>query len=108
MRSKSTGILLVGLFAAMGAGCASQPPTVGELMVEQSKGTKELGDKWKDGNKQVAIGESVIAEGKNTIAKGDARVKEGERMVAEGQKMMEEAELVYKTRFPGQSLDGLK
>ncbi len=109
MKSKSTSILLVGLFAAMAAGCASQqPPTVGQLMVEQSKGTKELADKWKEGNRQVAIGESVIAEGKSTIAKGDDRVKQGERMIAEGQKMMEEAELIYKTRFPGQSLDGLK
>jgi hypothetical protein len=108
MKSKSSLVLLAGLVAALGAGCASQPPTVGQLMIEQSQGTKELGEQWKAGQKRVAIGESVIAEGKDTIAKGDARVKQGERMIAEGKKMMEEAELIFQTRFPGQSLDGLK
>lgn len=108
MKSKSTAILLVGLVAAMGAGCASQSSTVGQQMIEQAKSTKELGDQWKAGNKRISIGESVIAEGKDTIAKGEARVKQGERMVAEGQQMKDEAELLFKTRFPGQSLDGLK
>lgn len=108
MKSKSSLVLLAGLVAVLGAGCASQPPTAGQLMIEQSKSTKELGQQWKAGQKRVSIGESVIAEGKDTIAKGETRVKQGEQMIAEGKRMMEEAELLFQTRFPGQSLDGLK
>lgn len=108
MRMKSSLVLLVGLVVALGAGCASQPTTVGRFMIEQSQDTKELGKQWEAGKVRVANGERAIAEGKDSLAKGEARVKEGEMMVAEGQKMMEEAELIFKNRFPGQTLEGLK
>lgn len=101
MKMKYSLVLLVGLVGALGAGCASKPPTVGQFMIEQSQSTKELGKQWKAGKERVANGEKAIAE-------GEARVKEGQMMVADGKKMMEEAELIFKTRFPGQSLEGLE
>ncbi|MBC8019048.1 MAG: hypothetical protein H7X83_11090 [Verrucomicrobia bacterium] len=108
MKMKYSLVLLVGLVGALGAGCASKPATVGQFMIEQSQATKELGLQWKAGKERVANGEKAIAEGKDTLAKGKARVKEGERMVVDGKKMMEDAELIFKTRFPGQSLDELE
>lgn len=108
MKMKSSLVLLVGLVGALGAGCASQPNTVGKFMIEQSQDTMELGKQWQAGKKLVAKGEMAIAEGKESITKGEARVKEGEIMVAEGKKMKEEAELIFTTRFPGQSLENFK
>lgn len=108
MKMKSSLVLLVVLVGVLGAGCTSQPNTVGKFMIEQSKATMELGKQWEAGKKRVVDGEKAIAEGKDSIAKGEARVKEGEIMVVEGKKMKEEAELIFSTRFPGQSLENLK
>jgi hypothetical protein len=108
MKAKSPTLLVASLFAVLAAGCASTEPTAGSQMIAQAQETKELGRQWQSGNRMVASGERVKAEGQDIIAQGDAKVKEGERLIAEGQKMMEEAELVFKTRFPGQSLDTYK
>jgi len=108
MKSKSPTFLVASLLAVLAAGCASTEPTPGSQMIAQARETKELGKQWQSGNKMVSRGERVKAEGQDLIAQGDAKVKESERLIAEGQKMMEEAELVFTTRFPGQSLDPYK
>ena len=105
MKTQSTTFLLAGLIAVLGAGCASSPPTLGDKMISQSKDTKDLGKQWTRGHDMVARGEKIKAEGKEIISQGEERVKEGERLVAEGNRAMKEAELLYKERFPGQTLD---
>ncbi|MGK2952944.1 MAG: hypothetical protein ACSLEZ_11250 [Thiobacillus sp.] len=90
MKTNHTTLLLAGLIALLGAGCSSTPPTLGEQMVTQSKDTKDLGKQWKSGHDMVARGEKLKSE--------------GERLVTEGNSAMRESELIFKERFPGQTL----
>lgn len=108
MKSNHSTLLLAGLVAVLAVGCAATPPTVGDKMIAQSEGTRDLGKQWQNGKDLVARGERIKAEGKDIIASGDVKVKEGERLIAEGNKMMAESEMIYKSRFPGQSLDPSK
>ncbi len=105
MKTLSPTILLVGLVAALSVGCASAPPTVGDKMLTQSEGTRELAKQWQRGDALVKKGESIKAEGQEIIGKGDAKVKEGDRLIAEGTAMKKESEMIFKERFPGQTLD---
>jgi hypothetical protein len=108
MKTNTSTLLLAGLVAALSVGCAATPPTVGDKMIAQSKDTRDLGKQWQNGKDLVARGERIKADGMDIIATGDAKVKEGERLIAEGNKMMSESEMIYKSRFPGQSLDPSK
>ena len=104
MKTNPTTLLLTGLIAVLGAGCASTPPTVGEQMITQSKDTRDLGKQWKSGQDMVGRGEKLKAEGQDMIAQGEQKVKEGERLLTEGNAAMQESELIFKERFPGQTL----
>jgi len=104
MKTNPTSLLLAGLIAVLGAGCTSTPPTVGQQMITQSKDTKDLGKQWKNGQDIVARGEKLKSEGRDMIALGEQKVKEGERLVTEGNAAMHESELIFKERFPGQTL----
>lgn len=104
MRTQIPNLLILGLVAAFGAGCASSPPTVGDRMISQSDSTRELGKRWEAGQSLVKKGESIKAEGQDIIAKGNEKVKHGDRLIAEGKAMMAESELLYKQRFPGKTL----
>jgi hypothetical protein len=104
MKTNPTTLLLAGLIAVLGAGCTSAPPTLGEQMITQSKDTRDLGKQWKSGQDMVARGEKLKSEGQDMIAQGEQKVKEGERLVTEGNAAMQESELIFKERFPGQTL----
>jgi type IV pilus biogenesis protein CpaD/CtpE len=103
MKTNPTIVLLAALTAVL-AGCTSAPPTLGEQMITQSKETRDLGKQWKSGQDMVARGEKLKSEGQDMIAQGEQRVKEGERLVTEGNAAMQESELIFKERFPGQTL----
>ena len=104
MKTRLSNLLVLGLVSAFGAGCASSPPTVGDRMISQSEGTRDLAKKWDAGNDLVKKGESIKAEGREIVAQGNDKIKNGERMIAEGRAMMAESELIYQQRFPGKTL----
>jgi hypothetical protein len=104
MKTNPTTLLLAGLIAMSGAGCTSAPPTLGEQMITQSQDTRDLGKQWKSGHDMVARGEKSKSEGEDMIARGEQKVKEGERLITEGNAAMQESELIFKERFPGQTL----
>lgn len=105
MKTHRSALIFIGLVAALGSGCTSTPPTLGQQMISQAKDTRELGKQWKSGNTMVTRGERTKAEGRDMIAQGERKVQEGERMIAEGNALKIESERVFQERFPGQTLD---
>lgn len=105
MKTHHTALILVGLVTALGAGCASSPPTPGQQMISQAKETRDLGKQWKSGNTMVTRGERTQAEGRDLITQGEKKVREGERLIAEGNALKIESERLFQERFPGQTLD---
>lgn len=100
--------LASALLLGMGllAGCSSQP-TLGERMMEQSAGTKEMGQQWQTGNEKVIKGEKLLKEGNEMIKdaredmrEGEDKVSEGKELVEEGKRMMMDSESQYKVKFP--------
>lgn len=105
MHTKSTATLAVVLFAALGAGCASTPPTPADKMLTQAEETEALGKQWQDGKKLVVLGQSIKQEGEDIVAQGEQKIQEGERLIQEGTSMMDESEILFKQRFPTQSME---
>ncbi|MGV8990471.1 MAG: hypothetical protein ACOH1Q_03610 [Thiobacillus sp.] len=108
MNMQSPTFFLVGLAVVLSVGCASTPPTVGDKMISQSQSTKDLGKQWQSGEDMIKRGEKLKSEGLDIIATGDQKVKEGDRLIAEGTTLKQESEMIYKSRFPGLTLDPAK
>tara|TARA_R110002049_G_scaffold254846_1_gene430331 strand:+ start:676 stop:1002 length:327 start_codon:yes stop_codon:yes gene_type:complete len=105
MNTTLSTLLIASMATVLSVGCASNPPTVGDKMISQSDSTRDLGKQWQDGKSLVKKGESIKAEGMDINAKGDVKVKEGDRLITEGKAMMQESEMIFKKRFPGQTLN---
>lgn len=105
MNTKSTVALATVMFITLGAGCASTPPTPADRMLTQAQETEALGKQWKDGNKLVVRGQKIKQEGLDAEAQSQQKIREGERLIQQGTSMMEESEIIFKQRFPTQSME---
>lgn len=86
--------------ATLLSACASKPPAAppkeapklksGELMLMESQGLAQMGERWMEGQKKVQQGEEMIRQ-------GQIKIDEGQRIVEEGRKIMKESEEGYQT-----------
>ncbi len=74
-------------------GCSSdpipQPMISDELMLRQSQGIANLGDRWKKGKQLVIRGNILVRD-------GQSKIDEGNRLIEEGEKIKRESEESYK------------
>ena len=84
-------VLALALACAALAGCGSNP-TYGDQVIAEGKGTKELGQKWNEGNDLVAKGTKLQEKGRAEIEDGKRHIAEGEDMVARGRSRMVETQ----------------
>lgn len=67
------------------SGCANQPPTAGDRIVE-------IGEQWNKGNRLIKKGRESIRDGRNDIEEGERLIEEGKRQITEGKQMITDGE----------------
>lgn len=90
------------------AGCASAPPTPGDLMLRHGAEAQsqvdlknQLAKDWGRGSKLVASGERRLDAGQRGVKDGERDIERGNREISEGRKLMQESERRFHDEFPG-------
>lgn len=91
-------IIVLSLFLVVSA--CSNHPTLGEKMLTQGSQTKQIGERWVEGNELISKGTKLIHEGEHLSKKGKAQVQKGRAMVKKGNKMTKTSEEVFHEKFP--------
>lgn len=103
------------------AGC-SQPPSVGDKMLEHSQRSKAMGEQWKKGenlvkkgkaleedgaslitrgNKQINKGKKLISNGEKQVQKGNAKLHDSKSKINEGVSLQDESQAQFAEKYPG-------
>jgi len=107
-------MLKASIFLAVGsgmlalAGCASAPPTSGDLMRGHGAEAQsevdlkyELAKDWDRGSKLVASGEKRLESGERRVRDGERDIERGNREISEGRKLIQDSERRFREEFPG-------
>jgi hypothetical protein len=105
---KASVFLAVGFGMLALAGCASAPPTSGDLMRDHGTQAQSQVDRkyhlakdWDRGSKLVASGEKRLEAGARRVKDGERDIEGGKREISEGQKLIQDSERRFREEFPG-------
>jgi hypothetical protein len=105
---KASVFLAVGSSMLALAGCASAPPTSGDLMRGHGAEAQsqvdlkyQLAKDWDRGSQLVASGEKRLEAGERRVKDGQRDIKRGNREISEGQKLIQDSERRFREEFPG-------
>ena len=108
---KARVFLAVGSSILALAGCASAPPTSGDLMrghgaaaQSQVDRQNQLAKDWDRGSKLVASGERKREAGERRVKEGERDIERGTREISEGQKLIQDSERRFREEFPGMDI----
>ena len=115
--SKLTAFVFLAVGSSMLAlaGCASAPPTSGDLMRNHGAEAQSqvdlkyrLAKDWDRGSKLVASGERRLEAGKTRVKDGEHDIEGGKREISEGKKLIQDSERRFREEFPGLDIKAAK
>jgi hypothetical protein len=90
------------------AGCASAPPTSGDLMRDHGAQAQSQVDRkyhlakdWDRGSKLLAAGEKRLEAGERRVQEAERDIEGGKRDISEGRKLVQDSERRFREEFPG-------
>ncbi len=92
--NKLSKLICISLLPLISTACVSTPDAVNP-MLQHSESSKELSDKWSEGNKQFEEGNELIVKGKAQIEEGENNLQKGQAMVEEGEAKMKASETAF-------------
>jgi hypothetical protein len=108
---KACVFLAVGSSMLALAGCASAPPTSGDLMRGHGAEAQsqvdlqyQLAKDWDRGSKLVASGEKRREAGERRVKEGERDIERGDREISEGRKLIQDSERRFREEFPGMDI----
>jgi hypothetical protein len=105
---KACVVLAVGSSVLALAGCASAPPTSGDLMRDHGAQAQSQVDRkyhlakdWDRGSKLVASGEKRLEAAERRVKDAERDIEGGKREISEGRTLIQDSERRFREEFPG-------
>lgn len=83
------------------AACTTGEPSFGDRLLSEGQETRQLGERWVEGERLIARGESLVEKGQKDVRRGNDRIEKGQDLIARGRRLMDTAEQRYRATASG-------